>query len=191
MKNFPKIYLFWSDSFKMETEISKYTIKCNFCEHEFDQNLYNNHVLSCILKLSEKKGSLGYNCKICDKVFKIKHILKTHVSVDHLGVKSVKNHECITCKKTYIRLDHLKSHMHNVHEGQKDQKCDFCQKSFFLKGHLNVHLRVVHEGQRAHKCNFCRKVFSRSDTLKQHTSSVHEGNHTWNCGGLAGGGQPP
>ena len=83
MKNFPKIYLFWRDLFKMETEISKYTIKCNFCEQEFDQNLYDNHVLSCIIKLSEKKG-IGYKCKICDKVFKIKHLLKTHISVKAL-----------------------------------------------------------------------------------------------------------
>ena len=41
---------------------------------------------------------------------------------------------------------HLKRHIHIVHEEHKDYKCEYCSKAFALEQNLKKHIQAVHEG---------------------------------------------
>ena len=105
-----------------------------------------------------------------------------------------RNHWCMSCGKSFTRLEHLRRHVTTVHEGVKDNTlslskfssqpnstnnirgrkiCGRCDDSFSTLWHLKRHIQTVHENQRDQKCAFCGKSFSRSEHLKRHIIRLH------------------
>ena len=93
----------------------------------------------------------SYQCEICQRCFKVKGNLKTHVASVHEGKKPFK---CEICDKSFPLKGEMKKHITSVHEGMKAFKCDICDKSFSMKGNLKTHFTSVHEGIKTLKCFF-------------------------------------
>ena len=68
-----------------------------------------------------------HKCEICDKEFKSKNSLHTHIKRIH---DEQKRKMCNICLKAFSFESELSSHLKIVHENKKYHKCDSCDKSF-------------------------------------------------------------
>ena len=57
-------------------------------------------------------------------------------------MKDSTNNKCDSCGK-----QHLKTHVHTIHEGHKDSKCEHCGKTFSGKQYLQKHIHTIHNNQ--------------------------------------------
>ena len=80
---------------------------------------------------------------------------------------------CEQCKKVYLSIDYLKTHIQGVHEGSV-YSCDQCEFETVKEAILTTHIRTKHEGLRF-KCKQCQKIYLSNDALKTHIRGVHEG----------------
>ena len=48
--------------------------------------------------------------------------------------------------KAFSQAVNLKTHINEVHNGQKDHKCDSCGKAFSQLGNLKKHINSAHNG---------------------------------------------
>jgi insecticidal toxin complex protein TccC len=103
---------------------------------------------------SELRDSLPkipeYPCCKCDKVFKKKDHLTSHMRTH----TKERPYACILegCGLRFSQASALKTHM-RIHTGQKPYICmnNICNKSFAQKGELDRHMRV-HNGDKPYKC---------------------------------------
>ncbi|KAM6945093.1 uncharacterized protein PEZ65_002784 [Lycodopsis pacificus] len=146
-------------------------------------------------------GKTLIHCDTCDKTFKYKSQLQSHLTV-HTGERSdsCNTLKCDTCEKEFIypssliihlrthsgekpfccttcgnRFSHksaLNSHL-TIHTGEKPFSCKICGRAFRLDGNLRVHMRI-HTGEKAFSCNICGKRFSKSLSLNTH-KIIHTG----------------
>ncbi|KAJ9573488.1 hypothetical protein L9F63_009148, partial [Diploptera punctata] len=78
----------------------------------------------------------------------------------------IKPFNCPLCNKSFVRKDHLKSHMF-THTDEKPFNCSICDKAFPRKGNLLRHLNT-HSKDKALRCDFCNKSFSEKYALTIH-----------------------
>ena len=112
--------------------------------------------------------------QICDQEF-VQTSLKFHSIAKFNQKIATKQNKCEICGKSFSRTEHLKKHIHAVHEGHKDYKCESCGKSFSDAQYLKKHMHTIHEGHKNYKCESCGKSFSEEGTLKRHIRTIHEG----------------
>ena len=74
-------------------------------------------------------------------------------------MKTMQDHKCESCGKSFSQKMNLKRHIHTVHEGHKDYKCESCGKSFSGAQYLKKHIHTIHEGNKDNKCESCGKFF--------------------------------
>uniref|UniRef100_A0A8C6SBY1 C2H2-type domain-containing protein n=2 Tax=Neogobius melanostomus TaxID=47308 RepID=A0A8C6SBY1_9GOBI len=125
-----------------------------------------------------------HQCHVCDKKFRKKQNLTTHIRV-HTGEKPF---SCSICQKTFNQIAALNLHR-RTHTGEKPFSCSFCQKTFAHKSNLNSHRRT-HTGEtskadggeetKKHKCHVCDKKFSTKRELTGHIR-VHTGEKPFSC----------
>ena len=112
----------------------------------------------------------------CSESFAQKSRLKRHIDDVH---KSLKNHKCKNCQKTYKRRETLAEHVKNIHEsnGTKLLSCEMCEFRYNRKSQLNNHISRVHDKSKGHleltlekkfECIFCKTVYENQEKLKSH-----------------------
>ena len=118
-----------------------------------------------------------FQCKFCEKDFRVQRYLDTHIKVHHTEKQSFK---CDNCDKTFTQKEHLKRHEETVHgqekkghlnlTGEKTKNtCEFCGTNFTRIDNLNEHIKRAHlEENKIFTCRNCEKKFDRKWNLKRH-----------------------
>jgi Zinc finger, C2H2 type len=66
----------------------------------------------------------------------------------------------------------LKVHHIHKHSKEKNFSC-FCGKAFSLKETLKTHIKNVHKGERKFACSLCSKRFGQAVRLRDHFNNYH------------------
>jgi len=159
-------------------------------EKLFEKHRYEHQERSCstckvefpsVFEKEEHDCEHPYNCDTCEKKFKRKQQLEAHELV-HSGLKQF---GCEHCGKLFKQIGHLKAHVEEVHDADKNSSehiCNECGKGFPTQRKLNYHIRYTHSDKKhnRHSCPICGKDFSRAK-LKPHIMRVHENNFPFSC----------
>lgn len=126
----------------------------------------------------------GLTCLACDKQFKEKAALVSHLKV-HQKVQSSSPRKliCGDCGKMFGRMYHLKRHIvtHHRESDRECYTCPDCQKKFAFPEDLNKHLEV-HVKENNGTCPKCNETFSSPEQLEGHMR-LHEKSYSCNtCG---------
>ncbi|KXJ80887.1 hypothetical protein RP20_CCG022057 [Aedes albopictus] len=153
-----------------------------------------------------KKDPNENTCKICNKQFRLDHMLLKHLSEIHQ--LTLELFHCDQCGKKFSTEPKLRKHQYNTHRenknlyvcshcGQKFEKkltlkdhetkhlnapayqCDICLKTFIHKHSLDRHA-LVHSDEKNFECEFCHKTFKRNTTLVIHRR-IHTGEKPYEC----------
>jgi len=112
-------------------------------------------------------------CEQCDKSYKVQSQLKVHMQIIHSNEKLYK---CDLCSKFFATKGQFSSH-NQIHIGKKQFACNICSKQFLRLNHLKPHILEVHQknsdlcdlsGIKPYKCVECGACFSESRSLRLH-----------------------
>jgi len=120
----------------------------------------------------EKDSNERYECSICNKIFKFRCLLQTHIEIVH---EKKKPFQCDKCEYRSSTKVHLKDHINQIHEKNFKFKCDKCDKGFSKTNQLRTHILAVHEKLKPYTCEICGKSYSQTSGLYLHTRKAHEG----------------
>ncbi|XP_047542697.1 uncharacterized protein LOC125075140 [Vanessa atalanta] len=149
--------------------------KCQFCDYACRDN-------STLRKHHERHLGIRkhYQCKMCEKSYKTKRVLKAHIAETHLDME-VKKKPCSHCGKMFKSNTTLNSHVKLVHEKIYSCKCDICGVEISNKYNMAAHL-TKHVHFKPFKCSYegCTKKFKDKGTLKKH-SLIHYPDQQYVC----------
>merc|ERR1739838_808668 len=117
-----------------------------------------------------------FKCLCCDKSYNQKGDLTRHTKSIH---SDMSNHPCKTCKKIFLTMGGLKTHM-RFHTDVKSYNCALCDKSYRHKGCLTEHITSIHTQVSHHVCKKCNKSFSTKSCLKDHMK-IHTNIKPFKC----------
>lgn len=162
--------------------------KCDECDRSFkqDQHLkyhrYSAHggpipTSKLMTRRNESSHALPYKCLYCIQRFLTESSLKLHMRIHTTDRK----YQCELCvqPKSFLRANHLKTHVDRVHLKKKPYVCEICGKAFAQKGDKNIHVRR-HKGLKNFICDYCHKGFVLLKALKVHLK-IHTGESIVKC----------
>jgi uncharacterized Zn-finger protein len=122
--------------------------------------------------LWRKDSNERYQCSTCNKIFKFRCLLQTHIEIVH---EKKKPFHCDKCDYRSSTKVHLKDHINQIHDKNFKFKCDQCDKGFSKTNQLQTHILAVHEGKKPYTCEICGKSYTQTSGLYLHTRKAHEG----------------
>jgi KRAB domain-containing zinc finger protein len=129
-------------------------------------NHLNFHIKTKHLKLTK------YSCDLCDFKSYGKYEIRSHIIIHHLPLEMRKEFKCDLCPSVLTTAMSLKTHKTHKHSGLRPFSC-FCGKSYALRETLKSHIRNVHNGERKYKCPHCNKGFNSNPRLNDHVNNTH------------------
>ncbi|XP_046734507.1 PR domain zinc finger protein 5-like isoform X2 [Diprion similis] len=123
-------------------------------------------------------------CKHCNRTFKLRRQLKTHIAMNHT---SSINYTCEHCNVSCTSEKSLSEHYVQVHTGQR-YTCNNCDSTFSKKNELQSHIEQFHSRKaiipeknsctnshldQTFACDDCEKTFSSKKTLCNHIHRLH------------------
>ncbi|KAL1123107.1 hypothetical protein AAG570_002195 [Ranatra chinensis] len=117
-----------------------------------------------------------HKCPYCDKGFRLRAVLSSHVMAIHSDVRP---HVCKTCNKGYASQSSLSCH-EKSHAQHDTHSCPICHKVFVTDTGLRRHVRL-HKAGRNFMCEMCGERFVYKSHLVYHTSSIHAKNRPFVC----------
>ena len=117
-----------------------------------------------------------YKCHLCTFSHPKKGRLAHHIRNTHMEPKFV----CEICGQKRRSAVALRTHIAQVHEGQRPWPCPVCNKTFASRHYVDEHVKVQHEKVMPFSCNQCHEKFARRRTLIMHRRTVHE-NKWFDC----------
>ena len=112
--------------------------KCKICGKSYYTTSDLKKHIQCV---HEKQNPI---CSLCGKVFSMVCALNKHIRTQHEGLKREEKIPCEICQKM-ITAEHMKRHIKDIHEGEKNQKCQICNYATARKSNLRVHVEKVHK----------------------------------------------
>ncbi|XP_053401417.1 uncharacterized protein LOC123550620 isoform X2 [Mercenaria mercenaria] len=114
------------------------------------------------------KDSDPQTCGVCNKVFPDKESIKAHM-LEHQVKKE--SHTCKVCDKSFQKESSLRMHEAQLHKPKSTtgvgMSCDICKESFPTKIKLLEHM-LSHTSVMPHKCDICSASFKQEFRLKAH-----------------------
>ncbi|KAL1396246.1 hypothetical protein pipiens_002721 [Culex pipiens pipiens] len=186
---------------------------CNICPKKFTtfekcirHRAFHKKSKKPMIPLIKKDPTDDNTCKICNKKFRLDHMLLKHLAEIHQ--LTLELFHCDQCGKKFSTEPKLRKHQYNTHRenknlyvcshcGQKFEKkltlkdhetkhlnapayqCDICLKTFIHKHSLDRHA-LVHSDEKNYECEFCHKMFKRNTTLVIHRR-IHTGEKPYEC----------
>ncbi|KAK0052307.1 zinc finger protein 271 [Biomphalaria pfeifferi] len=105
-----------------------------------------------------------FKCNYCDKIFKDKGSLVSHVRTHTKG----RPYECSTCHARFKQYAHLSDHVVTKHTKERPFVCDRCAKTFSRKSHLQDHIRLRHTEDKLYHCSECSATFEKRADFSDH-----------------------
>ena len=155
--------------------------KCNLCfEYFSDEESYKSHVKT----IAEDANRL-FSCQFCDKVFKKRQCLISHLKSIHKkramnsssNVEKQKNSsdEIENTKPVHQKSTATMENSGTIEDNLPRISCESCSEPFSNKGELSLHLLWTPEdSKKAFLCQFCQKLFEKRRCLEYHLKSVHK-----------------
>ena len=110
-----------------------------------------------------------YKCNMCQKKFRRKGYLKSHMSVH----KS-QTYNCNKCPKVFSHEQSLKKHTNIYHANQrKENICKMCCQNFQFPTQLLLHEEITHSSQ-IFSCTICAKELTNKPYLYNHMRISHK-----------------
>ncbi|XP_063391846.1 zinc finger protein 607-like [Cydia fagiglandana] len=126
--------------------------------------------------LTHKDVDRPFKCSECDKSFKIKQHLYSHVTRVHSPKDDVMY--CAQCdkqfKNSYSYNNHMKYASEHISKGLLTHSCTECSRVFPNRGLLRQHVARVHRDERKYECQVCHEMFKSSSTRARHRRLTHE-----------------
>ncbi|KAL0858282.1 hypothetical protein ABMA27_012184 [Loxostege sticticalis] len=124
------------------------------------------------LRLHMKNHAERPKCDLCDKSFRDKSSLRTHMFIH----KGEKEYSCSLCGKEFLFKYALQVHA-KTHEASAHLYCHQCDMTFKNEmtyyQHMKYNLKHVDPDKLKHTCETCGKKFSKAVSLKEHNTAVH------------------
>lgn len=97
---------------------------------------YSKHrSLAMHMKKHKNSNFQSYICNICSKSFTYKHLLRRHMKIH----EQKRQYECGECHKSFVRKDHLTTHVMSNHGALKPYICPICRKGLIFQYLLTMY----------------------------------------------------
>ncbi|XP_072772285.1 uncharacterized protein [Nerophis lumbriciformis] len=113
-------------------------------------------------KKTRHTDNTRFKCSHCDKTFKFRCNLITHVR-QHTGEKPF---ICSVCGASFSTKCNWDKHV-QLHTAERDFICFLCGKGFKQRHNLKTHMRI-HTGEKVLSCSVCGERFSYKYQCKKH-----------------------
>lgn len=136
-------------------------VKCKLCDKRIKPLSMKSHMEHAHTKHKPVK------CEICQKEFKFKKMLESHMKVHD------KKFKCIVCEKTFAKRATLLGHLER-HRDKTIYKCDICGKVCSSKTTVITHKLHIHEPHKWNiKCDKCDYKTYEKRMLEGHKNTKH------------------
>ncbi|CAK1546612.1 unnamed protein product [Leptosia nina] len=161
-------------------------MECPICHQVYyESGWYRNHIRKHNKEIQESKT---VKCTHCDRKFKHKSYLKTHMMI-HESVGDVTCLECSGTFKNYHELDlHYKAdHPDNftIHP-EEENRCSYCKRPFETRAKMHNHVQRMHvDGGKKYQCDHCKRLYYSKGEVRSHikwSHLSHAGGHACTCG---------
>lgn len=88
-----------------------------------------------------------YQCDLCSFASYGKYEIRSHLEHIHIPKEFKEMYACTLCSSVLSSAMGLRVHMQHKHSGLRPHSC-FCGKNFSLRETLKTHIRNVHKGER-------------------------------------------
>jgi hypothetical protein len=142
----------------------KKTHGCKVSEQTFDN--------APAWKIHMKMGHQKVGCEKCNKLFRTKGWLISHIKKFH-PQENTENIECEVCKQTFNEKPNLKSHLKNDHHRIQ---CEICGKLFITQACFLLHNKTIHQEDKTEifECKLCQQKFNEKLALQSHMKNDHQ-----------------
>ena len=169
------------DELKSHLEISKKCSEKNFicpeCPPECPK--FFDSPIKVIRHRVVHRNEAKFNCDHCQKIFKSRKILITHLSKVH-GIHQHMKYQCPKCPSSFNFQNHLQAHVekHSLPNREPDLFCEHCEMIFNNRSALNYHMQKHVKPK--YQCTKCPRSFQSEFGLKYHLK-IHNNEAHYLC----------
>lgn len=127
-----------------------HSYKCEFCGKTYGTQGNLTRHLNTVHEIEDNEDSkeepsqeIEHFCHLCDRTFKHRSYLQSHLTIFHHKEQRTKCQQCDVYVNTF---SDMKKHIRDVHENIKNYECPHCSKAFSQKPNLSRHIRAIHTG---------------------------------------------
>ncbi|XP_039440061.1 zinc finger protein 22-like [Culex pipiens pallens] len=80
--------------------------------------------------------------------------------------------KCKFCVANFLQMNDLRRHLRK-HTNERPYTCPHCTQAFQRLEHVNSHVKQIHSGPGCHSCTMCAQQYSTEEDLMEHRNSSH------------------